>query len=72
MKTKDVINAIAMIAAIGEKMAPQPFSMILGLVHRVGAPQAIKLIEGFGKDEITEEDIQKLHDLVKPPEEYFK
>ena len=72
MKATDIIMTISQIAEFGASFAPGPYGMILGLVAKHGAPAAIRMIEGLGKDEITEEDIQKLHDLVKPPEEYFK
>lgn len=71
MKVTEIIDAIGDIAEIGAAFAPAPFGLILGLIAKNGAPAAIKLIQGLGKDDITQEDIQKLHDLVKPPEEYF-
>jgi len=71
MNVISIIEAISDIAQIGQTFAPAPFNLILGLISKFGAPAAIKMIEGLGKTEITEEDIRKLHDLVKPPEEYF-
>lgn len=71
MKIEDIIEAISDITEIGATFAPAPFGMILGLISKWGAPAAIKMIKGLGKDEITEEDIKALHDLVKPPESYF-
>ena len=35
-----------------------------------GIPAAIRLIKGLGTDNPTEEDIDRLHNLVKPPDAY--
>lgn len=46
---------------------------ILGpLIIQEGIPAVAKLIESFGVASIGPEHIQKLRELVKPPEEYFK
>lgn len=45
--------------------------VLASLIIQFGIPAAILLIQGLGKDEITDEDIQKLKALVKPPETYF-
>jgi len=45
--------------------------LIAALILQYGVPAVILMIQGFQKDEITDEDIQKLRDLVKPPETYF-
>lgn len=56
MKTAEVIDLATIIAS---------------LIFQYGVPAAMLIIQEFQKEEITDEDIQKLKDLVKPPETYF-
>jgi hypothetical protein len=43
---------------------------IVGMCFEFGIEAVQKAIVALGKDDITLEDIQKLRDLVKPPESY--
>ena len=49
---------IKLIIAFGMKMATE------------GIPAGIRLIKGLGTDDPTEDQINGLHDLVKPPDQY--
>ena len=54
-------------------MTPAMASLIIaliGLVFEKGVPAVLAIMQNWEKEEITLEDIQALHELVKPPEEY--
>lgn len=56
MKKEDVIEFAGIIAK---------------LIIQYGFPAAMAIINELKHEEITQEDIQYLKDLVRPPEEYF-
>jgi hypothetical protein len=52
------------------KQTLQLIIIIVDLILKYGTSAVSNIISALEKDEITLEDIQKLRELVKPPESY--
>lgn len=54
-------------------MTPDQIAMIgqiVGLVLEYGVPAVMDAVAALNKETVTAEDIESLHGLIKPPEQY--
>lgn len=53
-------------------MTPQLILAIVGICVEKGLPALVNILNAWRNDDPDFKDINKLHDLVKKPEDYFK
>jgi len=53
-------------------VTPQIILVVLTVLIERGVPALIAVLNAWGVEDPTHEDINKLHDIVKRPETYFE